>query len=145
MLARLKADAALCATSRSIMISAVERPRAASSAASSSGAEDYLPKPFNKVLLRARIGASLERKRLRDAERAHLAEIDSQRRRLDACLRAILPAPAAAELEATGRIAPRRFEGVAVLLGRRRGLHPLLRPAPARGGGGRVRPLRPSL
>jgi signal transduction histidine kinase len=30
------------------------------------GAEDYLPKPFNSVLLRARIGASLEKKRLRD-------------------------------------------------------------------------------
>jgi signal transduction histidine kinase len=30
------------------------------------GAEDYLPKPFDPVLLRARIGASLEKKRLRD-------------------------------------------------------------------------------
>lgn len=80
------------------------------------GAEDYLLKPFNKVLLRARIGASLERKRLRDAERAYLAAIDAQRQRLDACLRAILPGSALAELEATGRIAPRRFEDVAVLL-----------------------------
>ena len=30
------------------------------------GAEDYLPKPFNPVLLRNRVGAFLERKRLRD-------------------------------------------------------------------------------
>jgi sigma-B regulation protein RsbU (phosphoserine phosphatase) len=30
------------------------------------GAEDYLPKPFNPTLLRARVGASLEKKRLRD-------------------------------------------------------------------------------
>jgi class 3 adenylate cyclase len=30
------------------------------------GAEDYLPKPFNPVLLRARIGACLERKSLHD-------------------------------------------------------------------------------
>ncbi len=30
------------------------------------GAEDYLPKPINPVLLKARIGASLEKKRLRD-------------------------------------------------------------------------------
>jgi len=30
------------------------------------GAEDYLPKPVNQVLLRARIGAILEKKRLRD-------------------------------------------------------------------------------
>ena len=32
------------------------------------GAEDYLPKPFEPVLLRARIGACLEKKRLRDQE-----------------------------------------------------------------------------
>ena len=33
------------------------------------GAEDYLSKPPNPVLLRARIGASLEKKRLRDQQR----------------------------------------------------------------------------
>jgi class 3 adenylate cyclase len=31
------------------------------------GAEDYLPKPFNVTMLKARIGASLEKKSLRDA------------------------------------------------------------------------------
>jgi len=34
------------------------------------GAEDYLPKPFNPVLLRARVQACLEKKRLRDLEAA---------------------------------------------------------------------------
>lgn len=34
------------------------------------GAEDYLHKPVNAVLLRARIGASLEKKRLRDQQAA---------------------------------------------------------------------------
>lgn len=33
------------------------------------GAEDYLPKPVNAVLLKARIDASLEKKRLRDEQR----------------------------------------------------------------------------
>jgi serine phosphatase RsbU (regulator of sigma subunit) len=33
------------------------------------GATDYMPKPFNAVLLRARVGATLEKKRLRDKER----------------------------------------------------------------------------
>ncbi len=37
------------------------------------GAEDYLSKPFNAVLLKARIGACLEKKRLHDRE-AHLFE-----------------------------------------------------------------------
>jgi DNA-binding response OmpR family regulator len=39
------------------------------------GAEDYLPKPFNPVLLRARIGACLEKKRLRDLEVQHAREL----------------------------------------------------------------------
>jgi adenylate cyclase len=34
------------------------------------GAEDYLPKPVNQVLLKARIGAILEKKRLRDQQKA---------------------------------------------------------------------------
>lgn len=33
------------------------------------GADDYLAKPFNAVLLKARIGSSLEKKRLRDRQR----------------------------------------------------------------------------
>ncbi len=41
------------------------------------GADDYLPKPFNPVLLRARVGALLERKRLRDQELAYLREVDA--------------------------------------------------------------------
>ena len=37
------------------------------------GAEDYLPKPVNAVLLKARIGAGLEKKRLRDTQRDMMA------------------------------------------------------------------------
>lgn len=33
------------------------------------GAEDYLPKPVNKVLLKARVSSGLEKKRLRDEQR----------------------------------------------------------------------------
>jgi DNA-binding response OmpR family regulator len=39
------------------------------------GAEDYLPKPFNPTLLRARVGASLERKRLHDQVTARTREL----------------------------------------------------------------------
>lgn len=38
------------------------------------GAEDYLPKPFNPLILKARITASIDKKRLRDREEAHLEE-----------------------------------------------------------------------
>jgi CheY-like chemotaxis protein len=41
------------------------------------GAEDYLTKPFNPILLQARIDACLEKKRLRDAEVALREEVES--------------------------------------------------------------------
>ena len=79
------------------------------------GAEDHLPKPFEPVLLRARVGACLEKKRLHDREREHLAEIDRQRGRAEALLRAILPAAAVEELIRSGGVAPRRHEEVVVM------------------------------
>ncbi len=39
------------------------------------GAEDFLPKPFDPLLLRARIGACLEKKRLRDQEVEYLQQV----------------------------------------------------------------------
>jgi DNA-binding response OmpR family regulator len=39
------------------------------------GAEDYLPKPFNPTLLRARVGVCLERKRLHDQVTARTREL----------------------------------------------------------------------
>lgn len=42
------------------------------------GADDYLPKPFDPVLLRARVGASLEKKRLRDRERARARRMEKE-------------------------------------------------------------------
>jgi sigma-B regulation protein RsbU (phosphoserine phosphatase) len=41
------------------------------------GAEDYLSKPFNPTLLRARLFALLEKKRLRDAVRENLRRLES--------------------------------------------------------------------
>lgn len=42
------------------------------------GAEDYLAKPFNPTLLRARVGASLEKKRLRDDVRESLKRLEEE-------------------------------------------------------------------
>jgi len=42
------------------------------------GAVDYLLKPFNQVLLKARLGASLEKKRLRDQVNAHLFRLEEE-------------------------------------------------------------------
>jgi len=42
------------------------------------GATDYLPKPFNAVVLKARVTATLEKKRLEDAERHHARELERE-------------------------------------------------------------------
>ena len=55
------------------------------------GAEDYLPKPFNPILLRARIDASLEKKWLRDRERSHFEEMRVEKQRSETLLLNILP------------------------------------------------------
>jgi class 3 adenylate cyclase len=55
------------------------------------GAEDYLTKPFNPTLLRARIGASVEKKQLRDREKKFIAELEKEKRRSETLLLNILP------------------------------------------------------
>ncbi len=64
------------------------------------GAEDYLPKPFEPTLLKARIGASLEKKRLRDVEQAYLAQLSEERARSERLLLNILPRQIAERLKA---------------------------------------------
>ena len=47
------------------------------------GAEDYLPKPFDPILLRARIFSSLEKKRLRDLDQKHLEMLNQEKELLE--------------------------------------------------------------
>jgi DNA-binding response OmpR family regulator len=48
------------------------------------GAEDYLPKPFNPTLLRARATSSIEKKRLRDLDRFRLAQLQTEKDKTEA-------------------------------------------------------------
>ncbi len=43
------------------------------------GAEDYLPKPYDPILLRARVYSSLEKKRLRDIDRERIVELQKEK------------------------------------------------------------------
>ena len=80
------------------------------------GAQDFLPKNFERVLFTARVGACLETKRLTDQRSDYLAEIEFEKKRVDDLLSATLPAAAIEELKRTNRVKPRRFEGVVVLM-----------------------------
>jgi adenylate cyclase len=62
------------------------------------GADDYLPKPFNPTILRARIGATLRKHSLRAMESEYLVKIESEKKHSESLLRNILPAEIARRL-----------------------------------------------
>ena len=77
------------------------------------GAEDYLSKPFDAVLLQARIGSSLEKKRLHDQEqRTYRALVESQKRltaelaEAATYVQSLLPPPLEGEVRAQWRFQP---------------------------------------
>jgi CheY-like chemotaxis protein len=113
VLERIKADEALRHIPV-IMISAVDEIDSVVRCITM-GAEDYLSKPFNPVLLAARVSTTIEKKKLRDQEVLHLEQLAAQKQRGDDLLHAILPANAVKELIATDHVQPRRFDDVTVL------------------------------
>ena len=74
VLARMKGDPTLHDTPV-IVISSLEDDMASVVRAIELGAEDFLPKDFDPVLLKARLNASLERKRLHDREVEYLRDV----------------------------------------------------------------------
>jgi class 3 adenylate cyclase len=79
------------------------------------GAEEYLMKPFNRVLLRARISAALERKYLRDQEQAYLMQLEAEQEKSERLLLNVLPKPIADRLKQGQSTIADRFEVVSVL------------------------------
>ena len=104
VLAKFKADAELREVPV-IMLSALDEENGIARCIEM-GAEDYLAKPLNPVLLRARVGACLEKKRLRDKERATYQDLVKTQNRLASELseaaeyvRSLLPLPLVGEIE----------------------------------------------
>jgi len=89
------------------------------------GAEDHLPKPFDPVLLRARISASLEKKRLRDMELEYLGRVKEVIQAAtaveDGSYRSGSMAHLAGEADELGRLV-RVFDGMAVKVRERESL-----------------------
>ena len=79
------------------------------------GATDYLTKPFDPVLLRARMNSSMASKRLHDAEQEHSQEIQKEQQRADRLLLNILPEPIAARLKNGEQDIVQYFPDVSVL------------------------------
>ncbi len=77
------------------------------------GATDYLHKPFNRVLLRARVSVCLEQKRLRDQEQRQYRALEESQERLRAELAeaaayvmSLLPTPLRGEVRADWEYIP---------------------------------------
>jgi class 3 adenylate cyclase len=86
------------------------------------GAEDFLPKPLKSVIFRARVSATLQRKRLRDLDRLRLQQLQDEHRLLEIeqekserLLLNILPTAIATRLKQGERTIAERFAGVTVL------------------------------
>jgi class 3 adenylate cyclase len=79
------------------------------------GAEDYLHKPFDPVLLRARINASLAKKRLRDQERVYTKRLEEETTKFEHLLVSVLPKPIIGRLNRGELLIADRFDEATVL------------------------------
>src|SRR5947207_1028318 len=79
------------------------------------GADDYLPKPFNPGLLKARIGACLEKKHLRDKERRYLEQLQMEQEKSERLLLNVLPKEIADRLKGGEEAIADHFADVTIL------------------------------
>jgi CheY-like chemotaxis protein len=113
VLAEIKNDPKLCRIPV-IMISALDEITSVVNCIEM-GAEDYLQKPFNQVILNAKISASLERKRLRDREYAFIKKLQVEQQKSEKLLLNILPKPIADRLKKGDRTIADSFPEATVL------------------------------
>ena len=79
------------------------------------GADDYLPKPFNPTILRARIGSALRRESLRLLETEYLSRVEQEKRHSETLLRNILPPEIASRLRNGESIIADHYDDTTVL------------------------------
>src|SRR6266849_1620060 len=79
------------------------------------GADDYLAKPFDPTLLRARVGSSLEKKHLRDREREMVEALRIEKERSEQLLLNILPKEIVARLNGGETVIANQLSDVTIL------------------------------
>ena len=79
------------------------------------GADDYVTKPFDKMILEARISACIEKKLLRDKEKLLLEEIRKEKEKSDSLLLNILPKEIADRLKSGEELIADKHNEVSVL------------------------------
>jgi adenylate cyclase len=79
------------------------------------GAEDYLAKPFDPTLLRARVGSSLEKKHMRDREREMIEMLRIEKERSEHLLLNILPKAIVKRLSGGETVIADQLSGVTIL------------------------------
>jgi adenylate cyclase len=79
------------------------------------GATDYLTKPFNPVLMKARVDKCVEQSRLRAQEVVYQQKLESEKRRADGILATVLPRDIVRALKRSDKLQPRLYDDVTVL------------------------------
>jgi adenylate cyclase len=79
------------------------------------GADDYLAKPFDPTLLRARVGSSLDKKHLRDREREMVEALRIEKERSEQLLLNILPKAIVARLHGGEALIADQLSDVTIL------------------------------
>ena len=90
-----------------------------------SGAEDFVTKPINFMILAARINSALDRKYLLDREEEHLAKIESEKQKNEELLLNILPQPIAMRMKADEYLIADSVDNCSILFGDIVGFTPL--------------------
>lgn len=79
------------------------------------GAVDYLAKPFNPTLLKARIDSFAERAQLKAQEARYLEDLEAEKGRADELLATLLPRQIARILKSNRKLPPIRYDDVSLL------------------------------
>ena len=113
LLGRMKGDSRLSSIPV-VMVSAVDDLRTIA-ACIELGADDYLPKPFDPLILAARVRSSLERKRLHDWEVCYLRQLEQEEAQSERLISSMLPEAIAVRLKRGEAVIADYFEDASVM------------------------------